>query len=98
MKNKFIRWIAIFTFTLPFSMLGQDGKQLFKSRCNVCHMEDKNGTGPKLMGVKAKWEAAKEGEMLYKWVENSAGLIASGKSKLAYKLRDIVRLKCPTKR
>jgi len=87
MKNKFIRWIAIFTFTLPFSMLGQDGKQLFKSRCNVCHMEDKNGTGPKLMGVKAKWEAAKEGEMLYKWVENSAGLIASGKSKLALQIK-----------
>ena len=88
MKKKFIRWIAIFTFLLPFTLLGQDGKQLFKSRCNTCHMEDKNGTGPKLMGVKAKWEAAQEGELLYKWVENSVGLIASGKSKMATQIKD----------
>lgn len=50
-------------------------------------MEDKNGTGPKLMGVKAKWESAKEGDFIYDWVNNSAQLIASGKSKMALEIK-----------
>ena len=46
-----------------------DGAGLFKSRCNTCHMIDKNSTGPKLQGVKQKWTDAGEGELLYKWVQ-----------------------------
>lgn len=60
-----------------------DGANLFKSRCNTCHMIDKNSTGPKLQGVKQKWTDAGEGEFLYKWVQNSSELIGSGKSALA---------------
>jgi cytochrome c oxidase cbb3-type subunit 3 len=60
-----------------------DGAGLFKSRCNTCHMIDKNSTGPKLQGVKEKWTNAGEGELLYKWVQNSTELIGSGKSALA---------------
>lgn len=60
-----------------------DGANLFKSRCNTCHMVDKNSTGPKLQGVKQKWTDAGEGENLYKWVHNSTELIGSGKSALA---------------
>lgn len=60
-----------------------DGAGLFKSRCNTCHMIDKNSTGPKLQGVKQKWIDAGEEELLYKWVQNSTELIASGKSSLA---------------
>lgn len=60
-----------------------DGEGLFKSRCNACHMIDKNSTGPKLQGVKQKWTDAGEGELLYKWVKNSTELIGSGKSALA---------------
>lgn len=60
-----------------------DGAGLFKSRCNTCHMIDKNSTGPKLQGVKQKWTDAGEGELLYKWVQNSTDLIGSGKSALA---------------
>ncbi|MEN9742842.1 MAG: hypothetical protein RLZZ65_647 [Bacteroidota bacterium] len=60
-----------------------DGANLFKSRCNMCHMVDKNSTGPKLQGVKQKWTDAGEGENLYKWVHNSTELIGSGKSALA---------------
>lgn len=60
-----------------------DGEGLFKSRCNTCHMIDKNSTGPKLQGVKQKWTDAGEGELLYKWVQNSTELIGSGKSTLA---------------
>jgi cytochrome c oxidase cbb3-type subunit 3 len=60
-----------------------DGAGLFKSRCNTCHMVDKNSTGPKLQGVKQKWTDAGEGDLLYKWVQNSTELISSGKSALA---------------
>jgi cytochrome c oxidase cbb3-type subunit 3 len=57
-----------------------DGGQLFKSRCNTCHMVDKNSTGPKLHGAKQKWMDAGEGDMIYSWITNSSALIASGKS------------------
>lgn len=60
-----------------------DGAGLFKSRCNTCHMIDKNSTGPKLQGAKQKWTDAGEGELLYKWVQNSTELISSGKSAMA---------------
>ncbi|MEY3845580.1 MAG: hypothetical protein RL293_2002, partial [Bacteroidota bacterium] len=57
-----------------------DGGQLFKSRCNTCHMVDKNSTGPKLHGAKQKWMDAGEGDLIYDWITNSSALIASGKS------------------
>jgi cytochrome c oxidase cbb3-type subunit 3 len=50
-------------------------------------MEDKNSTGPKLKGAKALWESAGEGELIYKWVENSATLIKTGKSKRAKEIQ-----------
>lgn len=59
------------------------GENLFKSKCNTCHLLGKNGTGPNLKGVKQKWNDAGEGELLYEWVKNSTALISSGKSKQA---------------
>ncbi len=61
----------------------QDGAQLFKAKCNTCHMVDKNSTGPLLKGVKQKWSDAGEGDFLYEWVKNPQTLIATGKSKVA---------------
>jgi cytochrome c oxidase cbb3-type subunit III len=61
----------------------QDGANLFKAKCNTCHMVDKNSTGPILKGAKQKWADAGEGEMIYEWVKNPQNLIASGKSKVA---------------
>lgn len=61
----------------------QDGAGLFKSKCNTCHMVDKNSTGPNLKGAKQKWADAGEGDMIYEWVMNPQTLIASGKSKMA---------------
>lgn len=61
----------------------QDGANLFKAKCNTCHMVDKNSTGPLLKGVKQKWADAGEGELIYEWVKNPQNLIASGKSKVA---------------
>ena len=66
----------------------QEGEQLFKSKCNVCHMLGKNSTGPKLEGVKQKWIDAGEEEFLYEWVQNSEALIASGKSQMANAIKD----------
>ena len=46
-----------------------DGATLFK-KCATCHQPHKDGTGPKLFGTKAKWDAeAKEGS-IYQWVNN----------------------------
>ena len=50
-------------------------------------MEDKNSTGPKLKGAKALWDSAGEGELIYKWVENSATLIKTGKSTRAKEIQ-----------
>jgi len=63
------------------------GEQLFKAKCNTCHMVDKASIGPVLKGVKQKWNDAGEGELLYKWVENSVALISSGQSKMALAIK-----------
>ena len=55
---------------LNFNAFSQ-GEALFKSKCATCHQTHKNGTGPKLFQVRAKWAAggAKEGS-IYQWVNN----------------------------
>ena len=63
------------------------GEQLFKAKCNTCHMVDKASIGPVLKGVKQKWNDAGEGELLYKWVENSVSLINGGQSKMALAIK-----------
>ncbi len=64
------------------------GENLFKSKCSTCHIIGKKSTGPDLTGVKAKWEGAGEGALLYQWVKGSTALIASGKSKQAAAIKD----------
>ena len=80
---KFTLLLAVVLGLFQNNLWALDGAGLFKSRCNTCHMVDKNSTGPKLQGVKQKWTDAGEGELLYKWVQNSTELIGSGKSALA---------------
>jgi len=88
MKKYFNISIAVFTLWLGGQKaIAQDGEQLFKAKCNTCHMVDKNSTGPNLKGVKQKWTDAGEAEMLYEWVANSEALIASGKSKMANEIK-----------
>lgn len=77
---------SIFIAHLLFAVTtaqAQDGAQLFKAKCNTCHMVDKNSTGPNLKGAKQKWTDAGEGELIYEWVNNPQTLIASGKSTMA---------------
>lgn len=65
----------------------QQGETLFK-QCFTCHTLGKKSTGPDLVGVRAKWIEAGEGDKLIDWVKNSEVLIASGKSKMAEAIKD----------
>lgn len=80
--------VILIALTLSTSAIAQDGEGLFKSKCNTCHALGKNSTGPNLKGVKAKWEDAGEGELIYEWVKNPQTLIASGNSTMAMKAKD----------
>ena len=80
--NNILLLAAVFSLNLDL-LYAADGEGLFKSRCNTCHMVDKNSTGPKLQGVKQKWTDAGEAALLYQWVQNSTELIGSGKSAMA---------------
>lgn len=53
----------------------QDGQALFKANCASCHKVDKAFTGPALQNWKDRVPA---GDWIYKWINNSAVLIASG--------------------
>lgn len=66
----------IFFLLISVSSSAQDGKALFKQNCASCHNPIKNGTGPALKGVKAKWEAA--GDNVYDWVKNPQSQIDAG--------------------
>lgn len=70
-----------------FGVAAQNGEQLFK-KCFTCHTLGKKSTGPDLVGVRAKWEAAGEGTLLMEWVKNSNALITSGKSTMANAIKD----------
>jgi mono/diheme cytochrome c family protein len=50
------------------------GKALFNANCAACHKLDAKMTGPALRGVTARHDKA----WFYKWIKNSAELIASG--------------------
>lgn len=77
----------VVTLLASTALFGQTGEDLFKSKCNVCHMLEKDGTGPNLKGAKQKWEDAGELDFLYDWVRNSEELISSGKSTRAKEMQ-----------
>lgn len=48
-----------------------DGGGLFKAQCATCHNPHKDGTGPKLSGVRAAWEEKTgSGQAIIDWVQN----------------------------
>ena len=57
------------TFAAP------DGKALFQANCASCHNPLKDATGPALKGVTGR---VPNKEWIYKWIKNSAAVIASG--------------------
>lgn len=52
-----------------------EGKVLFQSNCQRCHLIDKKMTGPALAGVRSRWS---DSTNIYKWVKNSAAFLATG--------------------
>ncbi len=75
-------WSIFAVFALVFTLFSfsntataQDGKALFSSNCASCHHPTKDVTGPALKGVSEKVPSK---EWLYKWVQNSTALVASG--------------------
>lgn len=85
--NKWKVFLASLMLTSGLSF-AQDGAKLFKQNCAACHKIDKASVGPALKGVKAKWEEAGEGDLIYKWVENPQALYDSGESKMAKEIWD----------
>lgn len=90
MKNYFnytqLILVVLFVTTLLNPSTAQDGKAIFNSKCSACHIMGKDGTGPNLQGVKAKWEG--EEENLYEWVRNAPKVLAEGKSARAQAVKD----------
>ncbi|HPI54343.1 MAG TPA: c-type cytochrome [Chitinophagaceae bacterium] len=58
-----------------YTVAAPDGKALFQSNCAACHNPLKDATGPALKDVDKRVPSK---EWLYKWVHNSASLVASG--------------------
>ncbi len=70
--------ILLLTFILLSTIstvAAPDGKALFQANCASCHNPLKDATGPALAGVDSRVPSK---EWLYKWVKNSASVIASG--------------------
>ena len=88
MKKKVTYILFLFSVLLVMTngLLAQDGEALFNSKCSACHIMGKDGTGPNLQGVKAKWEG--EEDHLYEWILNSPKVIAEGKSQRAQEVKD----------
>lgn len=61
-----------------------EGKSLFKSNCAACHNPKADGTGPALMGVTSRWEAAGEfkgksgKQWLHTWIHNWHDAVGAG--------------------
>jgi mono/diheme cytochrome c family protein len=65
----------VFAFFASFSANAADGQALFLQKCASCHHPQKKLTGPALQGVSGRVPGK---EWLYKWIHNSAAVIASG--------------------
>jgi mono/diheme cytochrome c family protein len=71
-------WLLMAAFALVASSnsaLAVDGKALFSGKCASCHHPLKDATGPALKGVSGRTPGK---EWIYKWIHNSASVIASG--------------------
>lgn len=78
-------WISVVAIVSQvfFTSAQESGQQLYETFCSACHAIDQGRVGPKLQGVRKIWEDAGEGDLIYEWVKNPAGLKESGRSKRA---------------
>ncbi len=77
LKSSSLAIVFILFLTLSTSPVSAqaDGESLFKTNCASCHNPDKDLTGPALRGADSRVPSM---EWMYKWVRNSAAVIASG--------------------
>lgn len=52
-----------------------EGKALFQSKCQRCHLVDRKLTGPALQNVRDRWS---DSTNLYTWIKNSQGYLGTG--------------------
>lgn len=84
LRSSITRLFLLFSISiLSFNYASADevsdkGKALFKANCAQCHNRNMKDdlTGPALGGVEERWDDKEE--LLYAWIRNSAGVIASG--------------------
>lgn len=86
--NTFLTFVLSVAFLFSHAEVDKaawnEGKTLFKGNCAACHNPKVDGTGPALMGVTARWEAAgdykgKTGkEWLYVWIKNYDDAVKGG--------------------
>ncbi len=75
------RLLTLITFfTLLFSanqaFAGEaEGKALYQSKCQRCHLIDKRMTGPALQNVRTRWS---DSTHLYSWIKNSQAFLGTG--------------------
>lgn len=69
--NKWCLGAISFVILAGTSNAYAQGEDLFKAKCATCHQVFKDGTGPKLFGVRTKWEegGAAEGSII-QWVND----------------------------
>jgi mono/diheme cytochrome c family protein len=82
MFRNFNKWcltaVAFLLLAGSSAVQAQDGGALFKAKCATCHNPFKDGTGPKLYGVKAAWEENGADEAtIITWVKNWQDAAAS---------------------
>jgi cytochrome c2 len=94
-KRKSLSKVSFLTFILAviFSISAnaevdkiqwQEGRNLFKANCAACHNPKNDGTGPALMGVTSRWEAAGDykgktgNQWLHIWIKNWNDAASSG--------------------
>jgi mono/diheme cytochrome c family protein len=79
-KKQFFILLVAFLASSQLAFAGDPakGKELFINNCAQCHAKDMKTklTGPALAGVEERWGNDKVN--IYKWIRNSAALIASG--------------------
>lgn len=85
LSTAFLRVCLVILIGFSLSISAQegdsaDGKALFNTNCASCHKLDKKMTGPALRQVEARLadEQGLDREWIYKWIKNSAGMVASG--------------------
>ena len=69
---------AFFLVFLGNKTYAADGESVFKANCAACHKINKDFVGPALKGTQERWAENSSLENLYKWVQNSQGLIDEG--------------------